>query len=224
MAKNLSSKEKILSNIRDGLLHTTKQPYPNLESNDNIYAGEDDPLEIMFAQEFIKVNGEFVFCETEKECIENLKELIGHKNYKNITCYDPELFELFDRNAFINYESNAAVTDTEVSIMLCEALIARTGTILISSKQPGGRTLPVFPPVNIVIASSKQIVHDIHDGLALVRKKYNGNLPSMINLNTGPSRTADIEKTLVLGAHGPRAVYVFLIDNFPIQWMNESAN
>ncbi len=52
--------------------------------------------------------------------------------------------------------------------------------------------------------------------LGLIRKKYEGNFPSMINMATGPSRTADIEKTLVLGAHGPREVYVLLIDNWRI--------
>ena len=83
-------------------------------------------------------------------------------------------------------------------------------------QKQSGRTLPIFPEVNIVIASTKQLVLDIHDGFAAIRKKYDGNFPSMVNLNTGPSRTADIEKTLVLGAHGPKEVYVFLIDNWPV--------
>jgi len=224
MAKMLSSKEKMLSSIRNALLHQNKQPFPNLESNDNIYNIENEPLEILFAQEFLKVNGEFVFCETEKECVENLKELIGQKDLKHIVCYEPELHAMFDRQAFFNYETDLPVTEAEVSLVMCEALIARTGSILISSKQASGRSLPVFPSTNIVIASTKQIVMDVQDGLALVRKKYDGNFPSMVNLNTGPSRTADIEKTLVLGAHGPREVYVFLIDNLPIQWMNGSAD
>lgn len=224
MAKMLSSKEKILSSVRNALLHQNKQPFPNLESNENFYTIENEPLEILFAQEFIKVNGEFVFCEDEKECVENLKELIGQKDLKNITCYEPELHAMFDRQAFINYETDTPVTQSEVSIVMCEALVARTGSILISSKQASGRTLPIFPTINIVIASTRQIVADIHEGIAMVRKKYDGNFPSMVNLNTGPSRTADIEKTLVLGAHGPREVYVFLIDNFPIQWMNGSAD
>jgi L-lactate dehydrogenase complex protein LldG len=43
-------------------------------------------------------------------------------------------------------------------------------------------------------------------------EKYNSNLPSMISIASGPSRTADIEKTLVLGAHGPKEVYLFFID------------
>jgi L-lactate dehydrogenase complex protein LldG len=47
----------------------------------------------------------------------------------------------------------------------------------------------------------------------MIMQKYDGALPSMISFATGPSRTADIEKTLVLGAHGPKEVYVFLIDD-----------
>jgi L-lactate dehydrogenase complex protein LldG len=46
-----------------------------------------------------------------------------------------------------------------------------------------------------------------------MRKKYLASLPSMMTLITGPSRTADIEKTLVMGAHGPRELYVFLLED-----------
>lgn len=60
--------------------------------------------------------------------------------------------------------------EADAGIMLCEALIARTGSILISSRQQSGRTLPIFPEVNIVIASTKQLVLDIHDGFAAIRK------------------------------------------------------
>ena len=123
---------------------------------------------------------------------------------------------MFDRFQYINYETDLAVTSTDAGIMLCEALIARTGSILISSRQASGRQLPVFPEVNIVNASTRHLVMDINEGFAAIRKKYDGNFPSMVNLNTGPSRTADIEKTLVLGAHGPREVYVFLIENWPV--------
>jgi L-lactate dehydrogenase complex protein LldG len=45
-----------------------------------------------------------------------------------------------------------------------------------------------------------------------LKEKYNNEIPSMISLTTGPSRTADIEKTLVVGVHGPKEVFVFLID------------
>lgn len=204
----------MLTNIRNGLLSPAKAPFAQNESMDPVYPPNDEPLEIQFAQELIKVNGEFIFCETEKECIDGLKELITQKGFRKITCLDPALHMLFDRNAFIGYDTEKDITISEAGIMLCESLVARTGSIIFSSRLPAGRTLPVYPPFNIVIASTNQLVPDITDAFALVRKKYNGNIPSMINLATGPSRTADIEKTLVLGAHGPRAVYVFLIDNW----------
>jgi L-lactate dehydrogenase complex protein LldG len=54
---------------------------------------------------------------------------------------------------------------------------------------------------------------DLKDSFSLIKKKYGTNLPSMLSVITGPSRTADIEKTLVLGAHGPKDLYVFLLDD-----------
>jgi L-lactate dehydrogenase complex protein LldG len=67
--------------------------------------------------------------------------------------------------------------------------------------------------VHIVIAFTSQIVKDIDEGLILIKKKYKSGFPSMISLITGPSRTADIEKTLVYGAHGPKELILFLVDD-----------
>jgi L-lactate dehydrogenase complex protein LldG len=51
--------------------------------------------------------------------------------------------------------------------------------------------------------------------MAFITKKYGNKLPSMISMITGASRTADIEKTLVMGAHGPKELVLFLIDDVP---------
>jgi L-lactate dehydrogenase complex protein LldG len=64
-----------------------------------------------------------------------------------------------------------------------------------------------------VIANTSQIVPDIKDALTGMKERYGKNLPSLVSVITGPSRTADIEKTLVMGAHGPKELYLFLIDN-----------
>jgi L-lactate dehydrogenase complex protein LldG len=74
----------------------------------------------------------------------------------------------------------------------------------------------VYAPVHICIACTNQLVYDIKEGLQILKDKYAGNLPSLITLASGPSRTADIEKTLVVGVHGPREVYVFLVDRAAI--------
>ena len=81
-----------------------------------------------------------------------------------------------------------------------------------SAAQPGGRTTSVYAPIHICIAYTNQLVYDLKDALQLVKDKYGNNLPSLITFATGPSRTADIEKTLVVGVHGPKEVYLFLVE------------
>ena len=63
-----------------------------------------------------------------------------------------------------------------------------------------------------MIAYTSQILEDIKNGLIKVKGSHK-ILPSMVSLTTGPSRTADIEKTLVTGAHGPKEIFVFLVDD-----------
>ena len=101
----------------------------------------------------------------------------------------------------------------DASITSCESLVARTGSILLSSNTESGRTVSVYAPVHICIAYTSQLVFDIKDGLKQICIKYGTKLPSLITLATGPSRTADIEKTLVVGVHGPKEVFCFLIDS-----------
>jgi L-lactate dehydrogenase complex protein LldG len=70
----------------------------------------------------------------------------------------------------------------------------------------------VYAPVHICIAKTSQVVYEVKDAIQFLQKKYGDNLPSMISFATGPSRTADIEKTLVVGVHGPKEVYCFMLD------------
>ena len=98
------------------------------------------------------------------------------------------------------------------SITRCEYLVARTGTIVMSSAQLSGRTTSVYAPIHVCIAFTNQLVYDIKDALTGLKDKYKGKIPSLITFASGPSRTADIEKTLVTGVHGPKEVYCFLVE------------
>jgi L-lactate dehydrogenase complex protein LldG len=84
---------------------------------------------------------------------------------------------------------------------------------MISSGQMSGRRLNVYPEIHVVIAYSSQLVPDLKQALAGIRQRYAERIPSLISVITGPSRTADIEKTLVMGAHGPRELFVFLVED-----------
>ena len=108
------------------------------------------------------------------------------------------------------YET-AALERCDVGISGCDCLVAQTGGIVVTAASAGGRALSVLPPHLIVIASCSQLVGDLTDAFALARKKY-GEVPAFLSFITGPSRTGDIERILVLGAHGPKRLTVLLID------------
>ena len=100
----------------------------------------------------------------------------------------------------------------DAGITTCEALIAQTGSVLVTCRGNGGRALSVLPPHHVVIATADQLVPDLADGYRVLRGRYESSLPSQITFITGPSRTGDIERILVLGAHGPKKLTVVLID------------
>ena len=99
----------------------------------------------------------------------------------------------------------------DAGITECDALIAQTGSVLVTSHSAGGRALSVLPPHHVVIARRDQLLRDLPAAFELVKKKYAANYPSMISFITGPSRTGDIERILVLGAHGPKKLTIFCV-------------
>lgn len=100
----------------------------------------------------------------------------------------------------------------DAGISLCDVLIAQTGSVLVTSGSTGGRAISVLPPHHIVLARRNQLVPDLPSAFARVKQIHAGNYPSMISFITGPSRTGDIERILVLGAHGPRRLTILLMD------------
>jgi L-lactate dehydrogenase complex protein LldG len=206
-----TSKEKLLKKIRQALLEKRDNPYPNLEQLPH-YPPIEDMLEVVFAEQFAAVSGRFEFCEDEVQFIENLLTLAEERNWRKIYCWEPMMQEILNRYEFPFFATDRDFEQAEVGLTLCEALVARNGSILVSNGNAAGRRLSIYPPVHIVLAYTSQLVPDLKDGFKLLKDKYGNDLPSMISNVTGPSRTADIEKTLVLGAHGPKELFVFLID------------
>ena len=103
-----------------------------------------------------------------------------------------------------------ALEACDAGVTSCECLVAQTGSILVSS-QSGGRGLSILPHCHVVIATLDQVVPTLADALELARARHAGRLPSMLSFITGPSRTGDIERILVLGAHGPKELIVILV-------------
>ena len=109
-----------------------------------------------------------------------------------------------------NYGVNE-LEKSDVGITECDALIAQTGSVLVTTRSAGGRLLSVLPPHHIVLARRGQLLRDLPVAFEFLEQKYGANYPSMISFITGPSRTGDIERILVLGAHGPKKLTIFLV-------------
>jgi L-lactate dehydrogenase complex protein LldG len=89
--------------------------------------------------------------------------------------------------------------------------VAETGTVVLISGADNPTTLNFLPDVHIVVAAEAEIAADFEAIMARLRQRFGpGTLPRAVNMITGPSRSADIEQTLILGAHGPRKLHVIL--------------
>lgn len=207
-----TARENILSKIKQALGKPVPVPFPDAATGESVFLPQKQELEIEFAENFSKLEGRFSFCADEKELVSQLHTLLDSRKWTKIYSREPQFKELLSREGWdLPYTDDLPACD--VSITGCEALIARTGSIVMSSAQASGRTVSVYAPVHICIAYTKQLVYDISDGLQQLREGYGQQFPSLVTLATGPSRTADIEKTLVVGVHGPKEVFCFLVDS-----------
>ena len=193
-----------------------KTSFPKFKHDSLQYLNDiEDHPEMEFARNLVQVKGKFAYCANQKELVLALRILYHEEQWEKIFCAEPSIREYIDR-AGIPYSSDLdSLKDTEAAITGCEFLVARTGSIMVSSSQGSGRRVFGHAPVHIVIGRASQVVNEIGDALSGIKGKY-GEMPSQVSLITGPSRTADIEKTLVLGAHGPRDLFVFLLNDFQI--------
>jgi L-lactate dehydrogenase complex protein LldG len=200
------AKENILKKIRQALSNPVPLPFPHSEGAQSVFIAPDDDEVIIFAREFTKLQGKFAFCINEEDLKKQLQQLLIEKNWSKIYFKEDKVSALF------NTKSYTELASCDVSITGCEYLVARTGTVVMSTAQQSGRTTSVYAPIHICIAYTNQVVYDIKDALAFLKEKYSRNMPSLITFASGPSRTADIEKTLVTGVHGPKEVYCFLVE------------
>lgn len=206
------AKENILKRVRNALSQPVPLPFPQAEGNQSVFQQQEESPEIIFAEAFSKLQGRFIFCMDHKELAENLNLLAEKENLKNIYCRELPLLHLLEPFSIPALNASSLIDEADAGLTTCEALIARTGSVVISAAQPSGRTVGIFPPVHLIAAYTDQLVYDIKDGLKRLKEKYGDQLPSMISFQTGPSRTSDIEKTSVIGVHGPKEVFVFLIE------------
>ena len=189
------------------LANPTPLPFPKSEGNDSVFQPATQELIVEFAEQFSSLQGKFIFCVDEQELHEHFQKLCYQNQWTKLYCKEARFTGLIPPP--LVYDD---ITSCEAAITSCELLVARTGSMVLSSVHQG-RIPSVYAPVHVCIAYTSQLVYDVKDGLLKLKDKYRDFLPSMISFATGPSRTADIEKTLVVCVHGPKEVYCFVVDD-----------
>lgn len=205
-----TAKENILKKIRQALSNPVPLPFPHSEGAQSLYHAPADDIAITFAEEFTKLQGRFSFCADRNDLLLQVKQLVQIKGWTKICCREEAFIALLKDAGTEPYDDLATC---DVSITGCDYLVARTGSIVLSSARQSGRTVSVYAPIHICIAYSSQMLFDVKDALIALKEKYGSAFPSFVTFASGPSRTADIEKTLVTGVHGPKEVFCFLVES-----------
>ena len=207
-----SSREKILNRLKQASDRRKAADPVQPDPDAPIYVTPDKDLADAFQENLELVSGDVYRMKNRKAAVALVKQMVAEENWTNVFCLDGNLQQaLLEGKVSYSYTPEEFKT-LQVGITPCEALVSHLGSVVVSSGGASGRRLHVFPETHIVIAHKGQLVGYLDDALEFLQEKYGDHLPSMITNITGPSRTADIEKTLVKGMHGPRKLLVFLCD------------
>lgn len=224
----MSARDSILARIREALQvnvpsHAAEeetQPDDGLTGVRQVLpqAPDDFPGQVaLFAERSEGLKTEFLLCADEAVAGAQLKMLAEREKWDSVALpAEDRIRNLLSALSLPKMEVSRSTTKTDLEkvsagITGCDALIAQTGSVLVTAASAGGRALSVLPPHHVVIALSSQLVPDLPAAFELLQRKYAPNFPSSMTFITGPSRTGDIERVLVLGAHGPRKLSVILI-------------
>jgi len=207
----MSSRENILARLSEA---KKSRPVNELKEPDllsPIYHEPTGSLADWFQENLELVAGIVHRAEDLNKAAELLATLQADEKWAMTYCTDPLLQGAL--NGKVAYtEHEADFLNLQTGITGCEFLVAHLGSVMTSSASASGRRLHVFPETHVVIAHQQQLVKHLDDALQAMQDKYRGDLPSSITNITGPSRTADIEKTLVMGMHGPKKLIVILCE------------
>ena len=171
----------------------------------------------LFASNAEGLKADFHLLENESALLPALQKLRDENSWQRVAFHAGNLTEQAVRALDLPSLATAKGYDRDelekcdAGITLCDALIAQTGSVLITARSAGGRALSILPPHHVVLARREQMVPDLSAAFALLRATYSDELPSLMSFITGPSRTGDIERILVLGAHGPKQLTIFCV-------------
>ena len=212
---DITLKEQMLAKVRNALIERQEALFKDIDQRTETWIPikEEDGTAITFVQNFKEHGGIFIYLESEAEFVDCLKQLASENGWEPLWCTQPEMQSLLSRyNIPFTENKEREPKQKLVSLTGCECLVAQTGSIILSDSLTKTREAYAIPDILLVYATTEQIVPGMRTAFQTMKRKYAKNRPSQMTIITGPSRSTDIEQTLVIGASGIRQVAVFLVD------------
>ncbi|HEV2692936.1 MAG TPA: lactate utilization protein [Verrucomicrobiae bacterium] len=223
----MSEREKILGRIREALKVGAPHPHSHTHAHPSPTSPPSTPRKwlpkvgetydeqlALFAKNAAELKADFQLFNSAAEARQGIAALRDKEKWQQVAGHSGDLTNAICPALNLPllrtdkpYDVHA-LEACDAGISECDALIAQTGTVLVTNRSAGGRALSVLPPHHVVLARRDQLVADLPAAFALLQQRYATNYPSMISFITGPSRTGDIERILVLGAHGPKKLTI----------------
>jgi L-lactate dehydrogenase complex protein LldG len=233
------SRAEILGKLRLGLAKPSLEHHDGRQSETRhireLFASAypSDSLIEKFRTEFEKVSGKLAICENPDLVVDTIKDLILSSSFNQVAvskhpvcrrlCLvdklrtgvpDVQFWEedIDSENSFERLSLRGTLAQVPLSITGAEYLVADIGSILMTAGAQASRQISLLPSTHLVIATPDQIFPNMAELFLMIQEQYGENLPgSALTLITGPSRTADIEKVLIKGVHGPTRLLAILL-------------
>lgn len=240
----MTARDEILGNIRRALepgvnaelnktsRSTTDEVHDLVVEINRKRAEKQDHLINQFQTEVTKVGGRFHKAECAESALQYIEYICSERRATTVIGWDSTLpagivlREALRKSGreFVTEtnprEFRRAVTTADVGVSGVDFALADTGTLVVLARKGQARSVSLLPSVHIALVRPAQILSALDD-LFPILSQYNGSndgtLSSAITFITGPSRTADIELTLVVGVHGPQQLHVILLEADQVQ-------
>lgn len=187
-----------------------------------------DDLIKQFAAELTAVGGRFYAAATAEAAFQYVEHIGSDRGAKTIIGWDTPLIEGIDLPKRLGETGIAFLTertdnefirtavDAGIGVSAIDYALADTGTLVLVARKGQARSVSLLPPIHIAVMKPDQVIPGLSELFPLLRGETEAGgrlLTSAITFITGPSRTADIELTLVVGVHGPQQLHVVLVEN-----------
>lgn len=225
IADNKASREAVLARVRKALGRTGSDAEARARADAYVAAHAQGPRPAMpedVVERFLKRAGDMASTVERIGSIDEiparvaryvealqLPERIASQRSTSGVCW-PEFAGLDWAGAGLAIEARPTLGHDRLGITGCFCAIAETGTLVFASGADTPTASALLPDTHVAVVRPERIVSGMEEAFALVRKER-ATMPRAVNMISGPSRTGDIEQTIVLGAHGPYRMHILVL-------------